>query len=201
VYLFDERRTTFVERCEALGMNIRARLASGQLSIVQVEPGELSPGEFAHNVRDSVERDGCGVVLIDSLNGYLHAIPTGDAPLVRMHELVAYLNDRDVATILIAAQHGMMGMQMAAPLDVSYLADAVVLFRFFEAAGMVRKALSVVKKRTGAHETTIREYAVGPDRIRVGEPLSDFHGVMTGAPQYHGAWSPLLKKDNGQGEG
>jgi circadian clock protein KaiC len=137
------------------------------------------------------------VVLIDSLNGYLHAIPTGHAPLVRMHELVAYLNDRHVATLLIAAQHGIMGMQMMAPVDVTYLADCVVLFRFFEAAGMVRKAISVVKKRTGAHEITIREYAIGPDRIRVGEPLADFHGVMTGVPQYVGSPTPLLKKTDG----
>jgi circadian clock protein KaiC len=200
VYLFDERRATFIDRCEALGMDIRSRVASGQVSIVQVEPGDLSPGEFAHRVRDRVERDGCGVVLIDSLNGYLHAIPTGHAPLVRMHELVAYLNERNVATLLIAAQHGIMGMQMTAPVDVTYLADSVVLFRFFESRGMVRKAISVVKKRTGTHETTIREYVIGPDRIRVGEPLSEFHGVMSGIPQYIGAAAPLLNKEHGQGE-
>jgi circadian clock protein KaiC len=200
VFLFDERQATFVGRCEALGMDIRSRLASGQLSIVQVEPGDLSPGEFAHRIRERVERDGCGVVLIDSLNGYLHAIPTGHAPLVRMHELVAYLNDRNVATLLIAAQHGIMGMQMMAPVDVTYLADCVVLFRFFEAAGMVRKAISVMKKRTGTHETTIREYVIGPDRIRVGEPLTEFHGVMTGIPQYVGPSAPLLNKEHGKGE-
>jgi circadian clock protein KaiC len=158
----------------------------------QIEPGALSPGEFAHRVRDRVEVDGCRIVLIDSLNGYLHAIPTGHAPLVRMHELLAYLNDRDVATVLTVAQHGMMGSQMAAPIDVSYLADCVILFRFFEAAGMVRKAISVIKKRTGTHESTIREYAVGPDRLRVGEPLSDFDGVMSGVPQYRGPSGPLL---------
>jgi circadian clock protein KaiC len=195
VYLFDERRETFIERCEALGMGIRERLASGRLSIDQIEPGDLSPGEFAHRVRARVEEDGCRVVLIDSLNGYLNAIPTGHAPLVRMHELVAFLNDRDVATLLTAAQHGVMGAQMVSPIDVSYLADAVVLFRFFEAEGMVRKAISVVKKRTGAHETTIREFAIGPDRIRVGEPLSQFHGVMTGVPQYRGTPGPLLQDD------
>ena len=196
VYLFDERRDTFIERCETLGMKIRDRLASGLLFLDQVEPGDLSAGEFAHRVRDRVDRDGCSIVLIDSLNGYLHAIPTGLAPLVRMHELVAFLNDRDVATLLIAAQHGMMGTHMPAPLDVSYLADAVVLLRFFEADGMVRKAISVVKKRTGSHETTIREFAIGPDRVRVGEPLSQFHGVMTGVPQYRGTAGPLLHDDS-----
>jgi circadian clock protein KaiC len=195
VFLFDERSGTFVERCEALGMNIRSRVASGQLTIHQIEPGDLSPGEFAHRVRERVEHHGCRVVLIDSLNGYLHAIPSGHAPLVRMHELVAYLNDRDVATLLIAAQHGMMGMQMTAPVDVTYLADCVIMLRFFEASGTVRKAISVIKKRTGSHETTIREFAIGPGRIRVGEPLEEFHGVMTGVPQYRGTSDPLLDDD------
>lgn len=195
VFLFDERRATFIERAEALGMKMRDRIASGELFLEQIEPGELSPGEFAHHVRARVENDGCRVVLIDTLNGYLHAIPTGHAPLVRMHELVAYLNDRDVATLIITAQHGMMGTQMAAPIDVSYLADCVILLRFFEASGMVRKAISVVKKRTGTHETTIREFAIGPDRIRVGEPLSDFQGVLTGVPQYRGPGGPLLNDD------
>ncbi len=194
-YLFDERVETFIERCETLGMDMRARIASGRVFLDQIEPGELSPGEFAHRVRARVEKDGCRIVLVDSLNGYLNAIPTGHAPLVRMHELAAYLNDRDVATLLIAAQHGMMGMQMASPIDVSYLADAVVLLRFFEAEGMVRKAISVVKKRTGTHETTIREFAIGPDRVRVGEPLAQFQGVMTGVPQYRGTTGPLLQDD------
>jgi len=196
VYLFDERRDTFIERCETLGMKMRDRLASGLLFLEQVEPGDLSAGEFAHRVRDRVDRDGCRIVLIDSLNGYLHAIPTGLAPLVRMHELVAFLNDRGVATLLIAEQHGMIGAQMVSPINISYLADTVVLLRFFEADGMVRKAISVVKKRTGSHETTIREFAIGPERIRVGEPLSQFHGVMSGVPQYRGATGPLLHDDS-----
>ena len=180
-------------------MKMKDRITSGRLFLDQIEPGDLSPGEFAHRVRDRVDTNGCRVVLIDSINGYLHAIPTGHAPLVRMHELVAYLNDRDVATLVIAAQHGMMGMQMAAPIDVSYLADSVVLLRFFEAAGMVRKAISVVKKRTGTHETTIREFAIGPDKLRVGEPLSEFQGVMTGVPQYRGTDGPLLQNDGQRG--
>ena len=199
VFLFDERRTTFIDRCEALGMHIRSRVESGNVTIERIEPGEISPGEFAHRVRKRVEGDGCRVVMIDSMNGYLHAIPSGHAPLVRMHELLAYLNERDVATILITAQHGMMGMNMVAPIDVSYLADCVIMMRFFEANGSVRKAISVVKKRTGSHEATIREYAIGPDRVRVGEPLTDFHGVMTGVPQYVGTSDPLLHKDGKAG--
>lgn len=195
VFLFDERRATFLDRCEALGMDIRSRVASGNVTLEQIEPGEFSPGEFAYHVRKRVEDDGCRVVIVDSMNGYLHAIPSGHAPLVRMHELLAYLNERGVATILITAQHGMMGMQMGAPIDVSYLADCVIMLRFFEANGSVRKAISVVKKRTGSPETTIREYAIGPDRMRGGDPLTHFHGIMTGVPQYAGTSGPLLHKD------
>ena len=130
--------------------------------------------------------------MIDSLNGYLHAIPTSHSPLVRMHELIAYLNERGVATLLVSAQHGILGMSMASPVDVSYLADTVVLFRFFEAEGEVRKAISVVKKRTGSHEAAIRELAVGPGSIRVGAPLKEFHGIMTGVPRYVGGAGPLM---------
>jgi len=193
-FLFDERRATFVDRCHALGMKVKDRLASGGLRIEQIEPGELSPGEFAHRVRDCVDRENCRVVLIDSLNGYLNAIPSGHSPLVRMHELIAYLNERNVVTLLIMAQHGMMGTQMPVPLDVSYLADAVVMLRYFEADGMVRKAISVVKKRTGSHETSIREFVVGPGGVRLGEPLTQFQGVMSGVPTYRGNL-PLMRND------
>lgn len=194
IYLFDERRATLIHRCDALGMHMSDHIASGRVTIEQVEPGELSPGEFSHRICQRVDRDGSRVVMIDSLNGYLHAIPSGHSPLVRMHELLAYLNEGGVATLLVSAQHGIMGMAMQSPVDVSYLADAVVLFRFFEAEGKVHKAISVVKKRTGGHETSIREYAVGPDRIRVGEPLTQFHGVMTGVPQYKGGSGPLMDR-------
>ena len=197
VYLFDERRSTMQHRCDKLGMRLTEHVDSGRVTIEQIEPGEVSPGEFAHRVCRSVERDGAGLVMIDSLNGYLHAIPTGHSPLVRMHELLAYLNERGVATLLVAAQHGIMGSAMAAPIDVSYLADAVVLFRFLEAAGQVRKAVSTVKMRTGAHETAIRELVVGPDRLRVGEPLTEFQGIMTGVPQYRGDGAPLLGRTPG----
>jgi circadian clock protein KaiC len=193
MYLFDERRSTLLHRSDRLGMDMTAKVESGRITIDQIEPGDLSPGEFAHRICRRVDADGARVVLIDSLNGYLHAIPTGESPLVRMHELIAYLNERGVATLLVAAQHGIMGSMMAAPVDVTYLADAVVLFRFFEAAGQVRKAISVMKKRTGGHETAIREFDVGADGIRVGEPLTAFHGVMTGVPQYRGDIGPLLQ--------
>ena len=194
VYLFDERRATLIHRCDSLGMQMSEHVKNGRVIIEQVEPGELSPGEFAHRICQRVDRDGSRVVMIDSLNGYIHAIPTAHSPLVRMHELLAYLNERGVATMLVSAQHGIMGMSMQSPVDVSYLADAVVLFRFFEAEGRVRKAISVVKKRTGGHETAIREFAVGPDRIRVGEPLTQFHGIMTGVPHYRGGAGPLMDR-------
>jgi len=195
VFLFDERRATFIARCDALGMRASERIASGHLVLEQIDPGMASPGEFSHRVRRLVEGDGVRLVGIDTLNGYLNAIPTGDAPIVRMHELLSFLNERAVATIVVLAQHGMVGAMMPVPVDLSYLADAIVLFRFFEADGEVRKAISVVKKRTGPHEHSIRELKLGPDRIHVGASLREFHGVLTGVPQYTGPLKPLLSDD------
>jgi circadian clock protein KaiC len=191
IFLFDERVETFVARSDALGMHVSERLASGGLSIEQIEPGDMSPGEFSYRVCSRVDA-GCQIVMIDSLNGYLNAIPSTSAPLVRMHELLAFLNERDVATLLVAAQHGIIVTHMAAPLDVSYLADCVIMLRYFEAEGAVRKAVSVMKKRTGSHETSIREFGIEGQRLRVGAPLREFHGVLTGVPQYRGATEPLM---------
>jgi circadian clock protein KaiC len=195
VFLFDERRATFVERCDALGMHASERIASGNLIVEQVDPGVASPGEFAHMVRRRVESDVVRLVGIDTLNGYLNAIPATDAPVTRMHELLSYLSERAVSTLIVLAQHGMVGTTMPVPVDLSYLADAIVLLRFFEAQGDVRKAISVVKKRTGAHENSIRELRIGPERIRVGEPLKQFQGILTGVPQYIGSPAPLLSDD------
>jgi circadian clock protein KaiC len=195
VFLFEERPDTFLLRCDALGMQLSARVKSGAIELVQVNPGDLSPGEFLHLVRESVEVRGARLVMIDSLNGYLNAIPQSDAPLVRMHELLAYLNGRGIASLVIVAQHGIVGTGMMTPIDVSYLADTVILLRFFEAAGQVRKAISVVKKRSGTHETTIRELRIGPGSLRVGAALTEFQGVLTGVPQYIGTAAPLLKNE------
>jgi circadian clock protein KaiC len=195
VFLFDERRSTFVARCDAMGMRLSERLADRRVIIEQIEPGELSPGEFSYCVRDAVDSEGVRVVLIDSLNGYLNAIPQRDSSLARLHELLSYLAERNVATILVVAQHGIVGTAMAAPVDISYLADTVILLRFFEALGTVRRAVSVVKKRTGKHETTIREFQIGPGRVAMGGVLTDFHGVLTGVPVYTGSAGPLLQKD------
>ena len=192
IFLFDERASTFITRCDAMGMQLAERLAQGTVTIEQIEPGEMSPGEFSHRVRNAVVA-GARVVLIDSLNGYLNAIPQVEGPLVRLHELLSFLNEREVATLIIVAQHGVVGSHMATPLDVSYLADSVVLLRFFESHGEVRRALSVMKKRTGTHEATIRELRIGPERVHVGKALSDFQGVLTGVPQYIG--TPDALKD------
>jgi circadian clock protein KaiC len=195
VFLFDERLKTFVARCDALGMHATERIASGHLIPQQVDPGVTSPGEFAHRVRRLVDDEGVRLIGIDTLNGYLNAIPTADAPMVRMHELLSFLNERSVGTLIVLAQHGTVGTVMPAPVDLSYLADAIVLFRFFEARGRIRKAISIVKKRTGRHETTIRELKIGPSQVQVGEPLTEFHGVLTGVPQYTGSAKPLLSDD------
>jgi circadian clock protein KaiC len=195
VFLFDERLETFVSRCDELGLQASDRLASGHLLAEQVDPGMMSPGEFADRVRGLVEDEGVRLIGIDTLNGYVNAIPTTDAPIVRMHELLSYLNERSVGTLVVLAQHGTVGAAMPTPVDLSYLADAIVLFRFFEAQGQIRKAISVVKKRTGGHETAIRELKIGPDRLHVGAPLTEFSGVLSGHPLYTGSAQPLLGDD------
>jgi circadian clock protein KaiC len=192
IYLFDERQRTYTARCDALGMGISEGIRNGRITVTQIEPGELSPGEFSHRVCEDVEKRGTRMVLIDSVNGYLQAIPQSDAPLARMHELLSFLNERGVATILVLAQHGIIGNAMTTPLDVSYLADTVIVLRFFEARGEVRRALSVVKMRTRVHETTIRELRLGPGRVHVGDALTEFHGVLTGVPRYVGEDKGLI---------
>jgi len=198
VFLFDERLRTYALRGDALGMRISERLASGLLHAHQIEPGELSPGEFSQRVRDAVERQGVRTILIDSINGYLHAIPQSDAPLARMHELLSYLNERGISTLVVLAQHGIVGTAMTTPLDVSYLADTVLVLRFFEAQGRVRRAMSVVKMRTRVHEQTIRELQLGPGRLHIGKALTDFEGVLTGVPRYVGGDKALLRHDKAE---
>jgi circadian clock protein KaiC len=157
-----------------------------------IDPAELSPGEFADRIRAAVDRDRVSVVVIDSLNGYLNAMPEERFLQAQLHELFMYLRQHDVLTISIMAQHGMVG-GMQSPIDLSYLADNVVLLRFFEARGEVRQAISVLKKRSGPHERTIRELRMIDGRIRVGEPLADFHGVLTGVPTFTGSSASAAK--------
>ena len=186
-FLFDEQRQTFIDRGDVLGMKLSKYAKSDRLKIAKIEPGSMSPGEFSHSVRKAVEDDKVRVVLIDSLTGYLTAIPEAAAAVVRLHELTSYLASCGVATFLTVAQQGMLGQNMASPIDVSYIADTMFMMRFFEAGGHVRKAVSVLKKRTGLHETAIREIGIKSNKLWVGEPLGDFRGVLTGVPEYVGS--------------
>ncbi len=195
IFLFDERLKTFVARCDALGMRATERIESGHIIPQQIDPGVTSPGEFAHRVRRLVDEEGVRLIGIDTLNGYLNAIPPADAPIVRMHELISFLNECGVGTLIVLAQHGTIGAMMPTPVDLSYLADAIVLFRFFEQRGQICRAISVVKKRTSGHETAIRELRIGPTRVHVGQSLSAFHGVLTGVPHYTGQPGPLVRDD------
>ena len=166
------------------------------MTVKQVDPAELAPGEIAHTIRRSVDEGGARLVIIDSLNGYLNAMPEERFLSIQMHELLTYLNQQGVVTLIIMAQHGFLGSNMATPVDVSYLADGVLMLRYFEAKGEVRRALSVVKKRTGGHESTIRELQITSGGIRVGKPLKEFQGVLTGVPSFDGAKGELMKKSD-----
>ncbi|MDA9411700.1 MULTISPECIES: ATPase domain-containing protein [unclassified Bradyrhizobium] len=184
-FAFDEGRGTVEARARTLGLNLDKHIDSGKIRFQQVDPAELSPGEFAANVRDSVERDNARIVVIDSLNGYLNAMPDERFLILQMHELLSYLAQQGVLTILILAQHGLMGPTDTS-LDISYLSDAVLMLRYFEVAGTVRRALSVVKKRSGDHEHTIREFRLTSSGIKLGPPLKDFSGIFSGTPRYTG---------------
>ncbi len=185
VFLFDEDEATMIARSEGLGMRVRQLVADGTLRIQQVDPAELSPGELTHIIRQEVESGGARMVVIDSLNGYLHAMAQENLLALQLHELLSYLRQLGVATILVVAVHGLVGQQEA-PIDVSYLADNVILMRYFEANGRVRRAVSMVKKRTGGHEDTIRELSVENGRLVVGPALDQFRGVLGGSPEYVG---------------
>ena len=194
IFTFDESRNTLIERSTGLGMHLHSYLESGRLLLEGVNAAELSPGHFAHRVRERVAQHPGGIVIIDSLNSYLNAMPAEQFLVMQMHELLSYLNRRGLLSILVMAQQGLIG-QMHSPVDLSYLTDTVVLLRYFEFRGAVKKAVSVIKKRSGAHEETIREFRLGPNGVTVGPPLSEFQGVLTGVPTYIGELSPLLGKE------
>ncbi len=181
MFVFDEELGLLFDRAKGLGINIPALVEAGSLRIEQVDAAEMTPGEFSQRVRDCVESFGARTVVVDSLNGYQAAMPEEQALILHMHELLQYLNRQGASTFLTVAQHGLVG-DMKSPVDVTYLADTVILLRYFEAAGRVRKAISVVKKRTGAHEDTIREFRIGQAGMTVGEPLENFQGVLRGVP-------------------
>ena len=191
-YLFDERLGTFALRSEGLGLGVRELVKGGRISLCQVEPTEWSPGEFAHDVVREVEK-GAQMIVIDSINGYLQSMPEERLLPVQVHELLSYLASHGITSVLTLVQRGIFGSPVDEAAEVSYLADTVVLLRYFEVSGEVRRAISVVKKRSGDHERTIRECRVGRGGLHVGQPLHDFQGVLTGVPHYVGETGPLMR--------
>lgn len=191
MFMFDEELGLLFERAKGLGLDLQAMVDGGGLIVEQVDAAELAPGEFAHRVRAAVEEEGVRTIVIDSLNGYQASMPHEQALILHMHELLQFLNRQGTSTFLTVAQHGLVG-DMKSPVDVTYLADTVILLRYFEAAGRVRRAISVIKKRTSAHEDTIREYRIGADGITLGEPLENFQGVLRGVPELIGNQVPPI---------
>jgi circadian clock protein KaiC len=183
LFIFDEELGLLIDRAKLMGMDLEAHCASGDLFIEQVDAAELSPGEFTHMVRTKIDRHQVKTVVIDSLNGYQQAMPDEQLLILHVHELLQYLNRQGVSTFLTVAQHGLLA-EMRSPVDVTYIADTVVMLRYFEAFGEVRRALSIIKKRFGTHENTIREFRIGSSGIAVGEPLTSFRGVLGGVPVF-----------------
>jgi circadian clock protein KaiC len=192
LFVFDEELGLLFDRMKGLGIDIETARERGDLFVEQIDAAELSPGEFAHRVRATVDMRGIKTVVIDSLNGYQAAMPEENSLILHIHELLQHLNRRGATTFMTVAQHGLVG-DMLSPVDVTYLADTVILLRYFEASGRVRRAISIIKKRTGPHETTIREYRIGDDGLSLGEPLDAFHGVLRGVPSYSGDRAPLME--------
>lgn len=192
LFVFDEELGLLFDRMKKMNIDFAAMRASGHLIVEQVDAAELSPGEFAHRVRRQIDEHDIKTVVIDSLNGYQAAMPEENSLVLHMHELLQYLNRRGAATFMTVAQHGLVG-DMKAPIDVTYLADTVILLRYFESSGSVRRAISVIKKRTGNHEDTIREYRIDSRGLTIGAPLTEFQGVLRGVPIYNGE-TPLLEE-------
>jgi circadian clock protein KaiC len=185
LFIFDEELGLLFSRAKGMGIDLKAMRDGGGLIIQQMDAAEVSPGEFAHKVRLCVEKDDIRTVVIDSLNGYQNAMPQEQFLILHMHELLQYLNRQGATTFLTVAQHGMMG-EMRAPVDVTYLADTVIMLRYFEVRGEVRRAVSVVKKRTGPHENTLREFSIDSSGLKIGQPLDQFQGILRGVPQILG---------------
>jgi circadian clock protein KaiC len=185
-YTFDEGRETVIHRAESLGIPLRRHIDSGQVDLRQIDPAELSPGAFIQRIRDAVERKRTKLLVLDSVNGLIHSMPAEEALMLQMHELLAYLSQRGVTSLMVLSQAGVLGSSMHSPVNLSYLSDNMLLLRYFEAQGKVRKAISVVKKRTGEHEDSIRELRMTNGKLVVGDPLVEFSGVLTGSPQYIG---------------
>ena len=191
VVSFDETRRVLLARAQGLSIDLEAAVAEGRLALEHIDPAELSPGEMMGMIRQHVEA-GAQMVVLDSLTGYQNAMPEESYLILHMHELLSYLGQKGVVTLLVLAQHGLVG-PMQSPVDLTYISDTVLLLRFFEAGGRIRRALSVMKKRTGPHEETIREFRIGSEGLRVGPALEQFHGVLTGVPAFSGPTSTLLE--------
>ncbi len=199
LFAFDEELGLLFDRTRALGFDLEQMREDGNLIVEQIDAAELSPGEFAHRVRKVVIESQAKTVVIDSLNGYTAAMPAENSLILHVHELLQYLNRQGATTFLTVAQHGLVG-DMQSPVDVTYLADTVILLRYFEAFGKVRRAVSVIKKRTGWHEDTIREFRLGIGGLSVGEPLKEFQGVLRGVPTFVGSAAPTMTVDAGHAE-
>ncbi|MBZ9775511.1 ATPase domain-containing protein [Mesorhizobium sp. CO1-1-8] len=195
VLLFDETKRIFLARAAGLGLDLEPFINSEMLLLEKVEPAELSPGELSSRIQAAVDNSNARLVVIDSLTGYLNAMSEEQHLVLQMHEILTYLNQKGVVTILLLANHGLLG-QMVAPVDITYLCDSVMLLRFFENGGRLRRAISVVKKRVGAHEDTIREFKISAAGLAVGEPLEQFQGILTGVPSYQGKQGDLLKDES-----
>jgi circadian clock protein KaiC len=192
VLLFDETTRIFLARARGLGLELEPFVESGVLLLEKIEPAELSPGELSSRIQAAIDGANARIVVIDSLTGYLNAMVEEQHLVLQMHEILTYLNQKGIVTILLLANHGLLG-QMAAPVDLTYLCDSVMLLRFFENGGRLRRAISVVKKRVGPHEDTIREFKISEDGVSVGEPLEQFRGILTGVPSFEGKQSDLLQ--------
>ncbi|SEN17607.1 circadian clock protein KaiC [Luteibacter sp. UNCMF331Sha3.1] len=191
---FDERIGTLLTRARALGNDLQPYIDSGLLELTQVDPADISPGQFAWAVRHAVEERDCRILVLDSLNGYIASMPQEKQLLLQLHELLSYLNQKGVTTFLVNPQHGLVGSMTTGSLEVSYMADTIVLFRFFEARGRIRKAISIIKNRGGGHEDTIRELRIDNKGMRLSMPLEQFRGVLTGIPEFDGSEEPLLEE-------
>jgi circadian clock protein KaiC len=189
MFIFDESINTLFSRMHGLHIDLKRHVDAGRVAVTQVDPAEMTPGEFIHGIRNAVEKQGAKLVVIDSLNGYLNSMPDEKFLIAQLHELLSYLGHSGIATVLVAAHHGLISSHMASPVDASYLADAVLLLRYFEAEGDVRQALSVVKMRGGEHERSIREFVMRNGQVSVGDPLRNYRGVLTGIPERRGASS------------
>ena len=192
MYSFEESLTTFLGRCQSLGIDLAKNIKKGLVELQRVDPSHITPGQIIHNISTGIEQNHAGVVVIDSLNGYLQAMSSDRSFIVHLHELLAYLNARGVITVLVSTQHGFVNVDQSS-FEATYLADLVILLRYFEALGTVRQAISVIKNRSHDHERTIREFEVGKKGIRIGKPLTEFQGVLTGNPEFSGKSGTLIR--------